>query len=225
MTRMSSFDETCSFLPSQAARRWWGGAGRLCRAGADMAEPPRSGRARAGCRLAGTLRLLINIDLSDGSHSTAGETIPFVRAMALVRGRPAPAVGAGPVLYAGAAGSGKADRESSTQILMPNGACAAAVKINIRVRYKPPAGPCGPRMQLARGEGLPRGVGRLGSPPSGPYARPRPRACRLANRPAAALAPHTELRSNAAGAAVHRAGVYFRLARGNIFARLNSVSL
>ena len=224
---MSSFDETCSFLPSQAARRWWGGAGRLCRAGADMAEPPRPGRARAGRRLAGTLRLLINIDLSDGSHSTAGETIPFVRAMALVRGRPAPAVGAGPVLYAGAAGSGKADRESSTQILMPNGACAAAVKINIRVRYKPPAGPCGPRMQLARGEGLPRGVGRLGSPPSGPYARPRPRACRLANRPAAgaALAPHTELRSNAAGAAVHRAGVYFRLARGNIFARLNSVSL
>ena len=70
MTRMSSFDETCSFLPSQAARRWWGGAGRLCRAGADMAEPPRSGRAREGCRLAGTFRLLI--DVSDGSRGAAG---------------------------------------------------------------------------------------------------------------------------------------------------------
>ena len=87
MTRMSSFDETCSFLPSQAAQRWWEGPGRLCRAGADMAEPPRPGRARAGRRLAGTLRLLIDVNVSDGSHSmyTAGGPIPFVRAMALVR--------------------------------------------------------------------------------------------------------------------------------------------
>ena len=225
MTRMSSFDETCSFLPSQAAQRWWEGPGRLCRAGADMVEPPRPGRARAGRRLAGTLRLLIDVNVSDGSCShnmyTAGETIPFVRAMALVRRWPEPPVCAGPVLDAGAAGSGRAEWESAIQ--MPIGACAALVKPSI----SPQQAHAAPECSSGAAPASLRGFARPGGPPPGPRApRGQDRAHPpLVTCPAAKPAPRTELSSNAAGAAVHRAGVYFSFARGNIFARLTSVSL